>query len=606
MKRFTTILAGLLAAQTAVAVTLTFSGSDLSAFKAQEPLAAFDASQIDQIAIDESGGGSVTLKKRDGKWITPSQADFPADGAKIDGFLKKLAELKAGWPVATTTEAARRFKVTDKEHERRIILSSKGKRIGDILIGTSPSYRQAHARVNGSNTIHNIAFATYEANTRPEEWMDHNLLDTAMDKIASISLAGVTIERKHEKDKDGKESKTSRLVVSGVGEFEKVNEPKLRAVIGAVSHPSFDAVTGKGAAALAKLDKPDVQFTVKKGDGTAVAFRYKKEGDGASYLFSSSAQNFVFRVKAASIDPILKAKREKLIEQKGAPVKIARDEIASVAFSGVTIERKDGKPVISGIKDNEKVNETQANAVIDAISRPSFDVIAGKGATAQARLENPDVQFTVKRAKGAPVTFKYKKDGDKGFYLFSDSTQDYVFRAKAENIAPLLEARREKLVETKPEPTNIPQDKMASIAFSGVTIERKDGKLTVSGLSGDEKVNAPKVNALVSAVSHPSFDAVEGKGAAALAKLENPDVQFTVKQDGGQVITFKYKKKGDGTFYMFGESTQDRVFRVKAASIEPILKASREKLVEQKKTGGDQANQTTTPGQLKGASGSVN
>lgn len=305
MKRITIILAGVLAAQLAVALALTFSRTDLSAFKAKEPLVVFDAGRIDQIAIDESGGGSVTLNKRDGKWIVPSQADFPADGAKIDGLLSKLAGLKAGWPVATTAEAAQRFKVTDKEHERRIVLSSGGKQVSEILIGTSPTYRQVNARVDGASAIHSVAFATYEANSRPEEWTNHDLLDIAQDKVASISFADVNIERK-----DGK------LVVAGVGENEKVNEPDVRALLSAISHPGFDVVQGKGPEALAKLENPDIQFTVKQADGAAVTFRYMKEGDGAAYLFGSSAQDYVFRVKAASIDPIVKAKREKLVEQK--------------------------------------------------------------------------------------------------------------------------------------------------------------------------------------------------------------------------------------------------------------------------------------------------
>jgi hypothetical protein len=305
MKRFTIILGGALAAQLAVALTLAYSRSDLSAFKAQEPLVAFDAARIDQVDIDESGGGSVTLNKRDGAWVIPSQANFPADGSKVEGLLGKLAGLKAGWPVATTSDAAQRFKVTDKQHERRIVLSSGGKRVSEILVGTSPTYRQVHARVNGANTIHNVAFASYEANARPQDWMNQDLLEIAQDKIASIAIADVNLERK-----DGK------FTVAGVGDNEQMVDREVRALVGAISRPSFDAVQGKGPEALAKLENPDIQFTVKQGDGKTITYRYKKEGDGAAYLFSSSAQDYVFRVGATSIDSIVKAKRDKLVEAK--------------------------------------------------------------------------------------------------------------------------------------------------------------------------------------------------------------------------------------------------------------------------------------------------
>jgi hypothetical protein len=305
MKRFSIILAGVLVVQVAAALALMSNRSDLSAFQAQEPLLAFDAARIDLVAIDETGGGSVTLARRDGKWIVPSQADFPADGAKVEGLLSKLAGLKAGWPAATSDEAAQRFKVTDKDHERRIVLSGGGKQIGAILVGTSPSFRQAHARVDGSSTIHNVAFASHEAGARADEWMSHEMLDIAQDKIASISVGDLNLE-----GKDG------QFTVVGLAQGDKALDAQVRGLVAAVAHPSFDVVQGKGKEALEKLDNPDIQITLKKTDGGQVSYKYKKEGDGAAYVFASSAQDFVFRVAGRTIEPIVQAKRETFIEAK--------------------------------------------------------------------------------------------------------------------------------------------------------------------------------------------------------------------------------------------------------------------------------------------------
>ncbi len=305
MKRFTLILSSLLAVQLLVAIGLLFSGSDNAAFKAQEPLLAFDVDKIDQIAIDESGAISVTLAKRDGKWILPSLADFPADTQKVKATLEKLAELKKGWPVATTAEAAQRFKVTDARHERRIVLKSGDKQAGELLLGSSPSFRQVHARVEGDDKIYSIAFSTYEAAARNEDWMDRNYLSIPEDQIASISVGDVKLERK-----DGK------FTVPGLAEGEKLVESEVYKLAQAVSRPVFDVVQGKGSDALTKVNEPDVQVVVKKGDGTEITYRYKKEAGGGAYLFASSAHDFLFRVAEASIDSIVKAKREKLIEAK--------------------------------------------------------------------------------------------------------------------------------------------------------------------------------------------------------------------------------------------------------------------------------------------------
>jgi hypothetical protein len=307
MKRTTVILTAVLTAQLALAAVLTFTGNDHAAFKAQEPLLAFDAEAIDQITIGESAANSVTLKKQNGKWVVPASADFPADGEKVKTLLGKLAALKKGWPVATTRDAAERFKLTQKSHERRIAMMSGGKPVATLL-GTSPSYRQVHARVDGGDAIFNVAFATYEAGTRGEDWMDDNILATPEDKIASITAGDVTLERK-----DGK------FIVAGLADHEEPVATAVDGLVRAVSHPVFDAVQGKGKDEIAKLTPPDIRITVKRSGGPDITYSYKKEKTGGAYLFASSAQDYVFRVAEANIAAITQANRGKLVAEKKKP-----------------------------------------------------------------------------------------------------------------------------------------------------------------------------------------------------------------------------------------------------------------------------------------------
>jgi hypothetical protein len=298
-------LAGVLLAQLALALVLWFAGSGNASFKPTEPLVAFDAAKIDAIAIDETGANSVALAKRDGAWIIPTMADFPADGAKVSALLAKLAALKKGWPIATTSEAATRFKVSEDSHERRIVLKSGGRQIAELLLGTAPTFRQIHARNADGSGIYSVAFANYDAGTRSEDWMKRDFLSLPEDKIASISIGDVTLERK-----DGK------FVLPNLAEGQKPKETEIGKLAGAAMHPVFDAVQGKGAEALAKLNEPDIQVSIKRDDGTVVVYKYKKEAEGGAYLFASSAHDFLFRVAESSIEPIVKAKREALIEAK--------------------------------------------------------------------------------------------------------------------------------------------------------------------------------------------------------------------------------------------------------------------------------------------------
>jgi hypothetical protein len=323
MERLSVKLTAVLGFQLILAAILWTSRSDYTAYKAKEPLLAFDAAKVDQIEIGESGANSVVLTKQDGKWTVPSLAGFPADEAKVSGLLTKIAGLKKGWPAASSSEAAKRFKVTDDAHERAIVLKSGGKETGKIFIGTSPAFKQAHARAGNGSSVYSVAFAAYDAGVRGEEWMDRSLLNIPQDQIASISIGEVTLERK-----DGK------FVLAGLSEKEKPNETAIYRLAGALSYPAFDAVAGKGTEALAKVGQPDIEVTVKRTAGAPIILKYKKEEAGGAYLFASSANSFLFRASEAAIEPIVKAKRDALIEApKKAENEAAKGE-AQAAESG--------------------------------------------------------------------------------------------------------------------------------------------------------------------------------------------------------------------------------------------------------------------------------
>ncbi len=315
MERLSYKLAAVLGFQLVLAIVLWSFSTDHTAFRAKDPLLAFDSAKVDRIEIAENGANSVALVKEDGNWTIPAFAGFPADGAKVNGLLTKLTGLKKGWPVASSAEAAKRFKVTGDAYERRIVLKSGGSAIGEILLGTSPAFKQISARAGDDSHVYSVAFAAYEAGARGEDWMDRSLLNIPQEQIASIATGDVTLERK-----DGK------FVLSGLAEGQKPNEAAIYRLVGALTYPAFDAVAGKGAEALAKVNEPDIEITVKRTSGAPIVLKYKREAAGGAYLFASSANKFLFRASEAAIEPTVKAKRDSLIETpKKAEAKKAQE-----------------------------------------------------------------------------------------------------------------------------------------------------------------------------------------------------------------------------------------------------------------------------------------
>ena len=383
MNRLSFKLAAILGLQLVLALVLWSMGPDYNAFKAKEPLLAFDPAKVDRIEIAEGSTNSVALVKEDGKWVIPSSAGFPADAAKVSGLLTKLSGLKKGWPIATSAEAAKRFKVSDAGFERRVVLKSGGGTVGELLLGTSPNFKSVSVRAGGDAHVYSVAFAAYEAGARGDEWQDRSLLNIPQDQIASVAIGDVLLERK-----DGK------FVLPGLAAGQKQDETATYRLVGALSYPVFEAVAGKGAEALAKVNAPDIEATIKRTSGEPIVLKYNKEATGGAYLFTSSANGFLFRASEAAMEPIAKAKRETLIEApkkaeaegaKDAAAQPAEAEEAKKAADAVAIAAPE--PVKAG--EPQKVQDEGAQAAAAPAKPEEPKKAQGEGAQAAGEPVKP-------------------------------------------------------------------------------------------------------------------------------------------------------------------------------------------------------------------------
>ena len=146
-----------------------------------DPFLEFDADAVDMLSVSggeggegEGGEGKVVLAKKDDAWQLPD--GLPADAAKVDEMIKKLADASAGWPVATSVSVQERFELVEDNHQRRLTLSAGGETVADIYLGTSPGYRKTHARRVDDDNIYAITFSNYQAGMKESDWLDKALL----------------------------------------------------------------------------------------------------------------------------------------------------------------------------------------------------------------------------------------------------------------------------------------------------------------------------------------------------------------------------------------------------------------------------------------------
>lgn len=318
MRRLAVILSGLLVIQVAGAIALAFSGPDYGAFEPSVPLLTFDPGAVKEVMIAGEDDETVVLRRQDDGWILPDLYGFPVDGDKAEDLVKKVAALKRGLPVASSSAAAERFKLTEDSYERRIVLGGDDGKLGEILIGTSPSYRYVHARRPDDEAVFSVQFATYEAGTKPADWMDRDLLHLAEADIQRIVLPSLTLVRR-----DGGFS------LEGLAEDESADGKAIDSLVGKIAQLSVASVEGKGNEALARIGEPELTVEVERKEAPTVAFRLSKMDDGEDYLLATSTQDYLFRVADYTVKPLVEASREKLIKksaEEGKKVKPSLSE----------------------------------------------------------------------------------------------------------------------------------------------------------------------------------------------------------------------------------------------------------------------------------------
>jgi hypothetical protein len=306
MNRWIIYLGICLLAQVALAISVNLAQTDYSAFKPMETLLSFDAKMVDDILIEQDDEQRVKLKKLEERWNVFSMNNFQADKDKVEAFLDKLAELKKGWPVATTNTAAKRFKVAENNFERKITLSKEGKNIDTLFIGTSPGFRKIHARRNDEDSIYAVNFNDYEAGTRHEDWIDKGVLTHKTSEILRVQLPDFSLLRQDENlIVEGIDASTEDTVAEEADRLvRKIADLRIRTVLGIDAKPEYNQ------------DNPVFRYTLVLSSGDSEEYVFSKPKDADDYVLKPSHCEEYFKVDNWVVDSLMEIDRSKLVRKK--------------------------------------------------------------------------------------------------------------------------------------------------------------------------------------------------------------------------------------------------------------------------------------------------
>jgi hypothetical protein len=304
MKKWISILSVLLIVQLAVAVAVNISVEDYGAFEAKEKLLAWGDKQVDGLYIQD-GENSVLISRRDGEWVLPESGDFPAQEQAVKELLDKLAALEKGWPVATTSGAARRFRVHHDEFERKLTLKSGDEELASLYLGTSPGFRKVHVRPAGEDAVYAVGLNTWEANAAADDWIDDQVVVLDEKELTRVEMSDFSLQREGE-----------ALELTDLGEGEETDEEEAAKLVRALTGLRIQSVLGTEPRAEFKQNAPGIEVKVSRQKGDNLTYRFAKPEEGSHYVLKRSDLDHFFKVSEFSVKPIEEAAREKLVRKK--------------------------------------------------------------------------------------------------------------------------------------------------------------------------------------------------------------------------------------------------------------------------------------------------
>ncbi|GJL73949.1 DUF4340 domain-containing protein [Nitrosomonas sp.] len=302
MKKLIVLLCGVLVAQLVLAVIVFVSGEEYGAYEAEEKLLVFDVTAVDRIQI-ENGSSSVVLTKQADKWVLPELDDFPADQHNVVQLLDKLAAMKKGWPVATTSGASRRFKVDEDEFERKLTLSTKENTLGQLFIGDSPGFRKVHVRNSGDAEVFAVDFNTWEASADAGDWIDKRILAFSAEKLLQVEMPDFVLRREDDE-----------MQLADLTNQEEVNRQAIQTLVNNLSGLQIDSLLDEKDKPGSSTDEADFKLKVTLDpDETLTYYFFKQPSEEPYFLLKRSDFEDYFKIAEFHVNAIKQTTRDKLL-----------------------------------------------------------------------------------------------------------------------------------------------------------------------------------------------------------------------------------------------------------------------------------------------------
>ncbi len=335
MQRAIVVLSILLIGQLLLAGAMSLIGPSLAAVRPDAPLLDLGGRSVDRVTIEGAETERLVLARHGDTWVLPDAGEFPADGAKVERLLERLAGLKRGAPIATSSGARERFKVSDEAFERRLEVAHGEEILATLYLGTSPGVREVHISPGGDDAVYVAALGVHEASDKATDWEDKSVLQIPSADIEKVLLPGLVLQRvtspseiAEPQDEGTSDGARGSWAAEELADSEVLNQKKVETLVGKLAGLRIGSVLGTKPEPANGLDDPVLVVRLERRGGEPVEYRLGRRDSDGDYVLKSSARAEYFRLPSYTGDAIIEAAaREQLVAKESDPQ--ARDEASS-------------------------------------------------------------------------------------------------------------------------------------------------------------------------------------------------------------------------------------------------------------------------------------
>lgn len=290
MKNPVPILTSLLVIQIAMAFGINYVETQRG-IPSTEKLIKTNFGKIDKIVLEEKNSKLIIEKDKNNVWTLPGKFRFPAEPEAVSRLLDGFGNYTKGWPVATTEDAAPRFRVADNNFQEKIVLSAGGKDVDTYLIGSAAGFNKVHFRIGGHSEINSVELPAQNASTNIEDWIDRKVLQVEPSDVITVELPQLKLVKKQKAFELTSNGKTTIVDALTGGEVvDNACGVDVSEVLGVEDSPAYG------------LSAPAYTFTITKKDGGKLTYTFGKLANSNFYVIKQPTGPFYLKIDAYFVD----------------------------------------------------------------------------------------------------------------------------------------------------------------------------------------------------------------------------------------------------------------------------------------------------------------